>query len=135
MRLWYVNDAWMILCEFLVFNCAIFLYTNLVETILPQGLDRFQALVCDKLFYSELEGFDNWQDSIFRYGKAWIYQIYFYSQPDMLLSWFPNWLFRIYNKATLSQIVSNEFSINLKKSINQSICISEESWNAQNILK
>ena len=40
----------MILYVFLVFNCAMFLNTNLVEITFPQDLDRFRAVVCGKFF-------------------------------------------------------------------------------------
>ena len=58
MRLSHVNCAWMILYIFLVFNCAMFPNTNLVEVIFPQSLDRFRAVVCDKVFIA------TWVDSI-----------------------------------------------------------------------
>ena len=35
--------------------------------------------------------------------------IYIYSQPDKFFLWLPNLVFKIYNKATLSQTVFNEF--------------------------
>ena len=46
MRLSHINFAWIILCKFHAFNCAIFSNTNLVEKIiLPQTLDRFGAVI------------------------------------------------------------------------------------------
>ena len=58
MRLFYVNSAWMILYIFLVFNCAMFPNTNLVEIIFPQSLDRFRAVIYGKFFIAI------WMDSI-----------------------------------------------------------------------
>ena len=48
-RLSHVNSAWIILCKFRDFNCAIFPNSNLVEEIiLPQSLDRFEAVLYGK---------------------------------------------------------------------------------------
>ena len=48
----------MILYIFLVFNCAMFPNTNLVEIIFPQSFDRFRAVVYGKFFIV------TWMDSI-----------------------------------------------------------------------
>ena len=110
MRLSHVNFTFIILCKFLAFSCGIFPNTNLVQIILSQSLDRFGAVAFGKLFYGESYGCHNWEDSVYRYGKAWMYQIYFYSKPDKFLLWLSNWLFKIYNnKTTLSETVSKKF--------------------------
>ena len=57
MRLSHVNSAWIILCKFFAFNCAIFPNTNLLEIILPQSLDRFGAVVWNFFMV-------NWMDSL-----------------------------------------------------------------------
>ena len=48
----------MILYIFLVFNCAMFPNTNLVEIIFPQSFDRFRAVAYGKFFIV------TWMDSI-----------------------------------------------------------------------
>ena len=109
MRLSQVNCTWMVFYLFLVFNFAIFPNRNLVEMILPQGLDRFWAVVYGKFFYNNLDGFYNWDDSVFRYGKSWIYKIYFYSQPDKFFLW---WLIWIWVKLFLTNCTSSSANSN-----------------------
>ena len=75
---------------FLVFNCAMFPNTNLVEIISLQSLDRFRAIVYCKFFIV------TWMDSIIErirlsgMVKREFIRFIFYFQPDKFFLWLPN---------------------------------------------
>ena len=109
-RLSRVNSDWMILCTCLAFfNCAIFANTEFLQ-ISSIGIWLVSCCCCCFFyccFFSWIEWIPQlrWFDFQVWSGVNVLDLFIYFCQPDKFFLWLPSWLFKIYDKATLSQTV------------------------------